>query len=389
MNEPAVARFRAAASLLIAITAGGCSKAPTPEAGAGAEPTRRGQPVVRVDARLVTSGRIQTTAVARADPAATLVVTGEVVASPDGAAEVGTPVPARVASLSVSLGGKVKKGDALSVLQAGEVARIAGQLAQARARRAHAERVLEQEELLRAQKATSERAILDARRDLAAARADEQLAQGLLGSYGSKGPGRIVLRSPIDGVIVFSRAVLGAQVDEGTKLFRIVAPERLVVRADVPESEAKQVVVGARASFRSAAMAECVGTLELYAPTVDRERRTVPFRVRPEPSCRDLIDGAYVDVSLQRSTDGGHMLATVPRLAVVEIDAVPVVFVDAAPGQRARTGAQKAEFFMRTVRVRSYAGDIAFVEDGVKTGERVVSRGAILLKGEHMRSELE
>jgi hypothetical protein len=100
-----------------------------------------------------------------------------------------------------------------------------------------------------------------------------------------------------------------------------------------------------------------------------------------------LIDGAYVDVTLQRSADGTRPRAAVPRAAVVEIDGVPVVFVDAAP--HARTGAPKAEFFMRTVRVHSYAGDVVFIEDGVRSGERVVSRGAILLKGERMRSALE
>jgi membrane fusion protein, heavy metal efflux system len=387
MSAPVLARFPAAASLLVAMFAAGCSRAPTSDGGAAAEPSARRPPLVAVDPGLLASGRIATTQVTRRAPESTLLVTGEVIASAEGAAEVGAPVSARVASVSTSLGAKVKKGDPLAVLQAGEAARVAGQLAQARARRERAERVLEQEEWLLTRKATSERAVLDARRDLREASADERLTQGLLGAYGSKGTGRITLLSPIEGVIVFSRAVLGAQVEEGAKLFRMVAPERLIVRADVPESAAKEIALGARASFRSEAVAECGGTLEGFAPAVEAERRTVPFRVRPAPDCRDLIDGAYVDVTLQRSADGKRPLAAVPRAAVVEIEGVPVVFVDAA--SRARTGASKAEFFMRTVRVHSYAGDVVFIEDGVRSGEQVVSRGALLLKGERMRSVLE
>lgn len=50
---------------------------------------------------------------------------------------------------------------------------------------------------------------------------------------------------------------------------------------------------------------------------------------------------------------------------------------------------ERGEFEPRSVRVAEWAGPRVFLEDGVNEGESVVERGALLLKGELMRSRLE
>ncbi len=336
---------------------------------------------VSVDPALLDSGRVVTTKVALEIVGGSVTATGEVVPPPDGAADIGVPVAARVREIAVRVGDVVKKGAVLATLDASAVARTAADLQQARARRLRAERVLAQEQKLLAERATSERAVGDAESELATARAEEHGALLMLSTWKARGGTRVVLEAPIGGTVVRSDAVLGQPVDAGRVLFRIVDVARLVVRADAPESEVANVALGAGATLAWPGRAQhCSGVVESRAPSVDAARRTVPFRVRPGADCPVLLEGGFVDVRLPRAGATGRKLPMVPRDALTELDGAPLVFV--ATGKR-------GEFAVRSVRVAEHVGDQVFIEDGVKAGEQVASRGAILLKGELMRAALE
>lgn len=349
---------------------GSPEKEPAPEHGTGS---------VLVSPELVRSGRIATAKVTRRAASGVLVATGTVEAPPDGAAEVTSPVSARVDQIHVRRGDSVKAGALLATLKAGETARIAGDLSRARARRIHAERVLSQEETLLRQGATSQRALSEARSERDAARAEERAAAALLSTYGARG-GEIRLRSPIAGSVVKITGVTGAPVEASVPLFRVVATDALVVRVDVPEDDSDEVAPGSRAALVGVTGTSCDGTVQTHAPWVDPRTRTVPYRITPGRACGALHEGAFFDVSLERAGRQRRELPAVPRDAVVTIDEVPVVFV---------AGAKTGEFSLRTVRVAEYAGLSVFVEDGLLPGESVVVKGALLLKGELLRARLE
>lgn len=337
--------------------------------------------VVSVSPDLVVGGRIALAPAALAAPRDDLTVTGEVTAPPDGAAEVGAPIGGIVREILAKEGDRVAKDQRLAVLEAAEVARTVADLGRAEARRARAQRVLAQEEELMRGNATSERNLAEAKSDLAAAEAEARGARALLSTFGAVTGGRIVVKSPIAGTVVMRTVVLGKPVESGARLFRIVNGERLLVRADVPENDAADIHEGTEATLVWAARSEsCKGTIESRAPSVDPTTRTVPFLVRPSPGCPDLVEGGFVDVTIPRQAAGGHALVAVPRDSLVEMDAVPVVFVAATrPG----------EFRAATVRVARLTSTTVYLEDGVRAGDSVVVKGAILLKGELMRAALE
>ena len=360
--------------IVLALTA--CSRGePAPEANApAAEPTR----VVRVDSSLITSGRIATDKAALRPVRDVLMATGQVEAPPDAMAEVTSPITARIKSLSVRRGDVVKKGDTLAVLEAGEVARVASDLARARARRVHAERVLAQEKALIAEKATSERALSDAQSAVSTAKADESAARTLLSSYGAAHGARLVLKAPIAGSVVMVDGAVGAPVEATAAMFRVVDTTRLEVRADVAEADASAVREGVSATLTPATGGgACSGVVGAHAPSVNPSTRTVPFRIKPG-ECPELIEGAFVDVAIERDGADDKKLVSVPRDAVVSVDDVPTVFVKEGDGFRAHA-----------VRVARYAGPRVYLDDGVKPDATVVIRGALLLKGELLRAELE
>lgn len=355
-----------------------CSKQEPEAAQATREPEQR---VLSVDESVIASGRITVVVAAEQPVGGFVIATGQIEAPPDGAAAVTSPITARVKEIAVRRGDHVKKGDKLAVLDAGEVARVRADLARARARRVHAERVLSQEQQLMAERATSERALSDAKSEVETARADEQAASALLRNYGAAGGAALLLRAPIDGTVVAVNGVVGAPVEATAPLFRIVDTSRLLARADVTESEADLVAEGARATLSVAGKPlACEARVESHAPHVDDKTRTVPFRIRLGAKCGEFHAGAFVDVAIERTATGHRKLISLPRDAVVSVDEVPMVFV-AAEGI--------GRFEPRSVRVAEYAGPRVFLEDGVKVGERVVEHGALLLKGELMRSRLE
>lgn len=330
---------------------------------------------------LVATGRIATQKPMREDLVEDLTVTGEVSSPPDGAAQVGAPVSGRLRDIAAREGDRVAKGSVLAVVEAADVSRTHAELGRARARRERAARILAQEERLSRENATSDRSLSEARSELAAAEAEERGAATLLETFGATGAGRITLRSPIAGTVVEGAVVLGKPVEAGAVLFRIVDAARLLVRADVPESDAGDVALGSVATIVWPAQgARCSGSVESRAPSVDPTTRTIPYRVLPAPGCPELVEGGFVDVVLSRRSTSQTNLVAVPRDAVVEVEGVPVVFV---------AGNRPGEFTMRTIRVARLASAKAYVEDGIATDDAVVVKGAILLKGELMRAALE
>jgi multidrug efflux pump subunit AcrA (membrane-fusion protein) len=134
-----------------------------PEAGAGAVQTKAVPTSIAISAALLDESRVHVIRAERRAPQDLLLASGEIVAEPDGAAEVTAAVSARISSIAVHTGDVVKKGDPLAVLEAGEVARVAADLERARARVRSAERVQAQEEALMARSATSARELSEAK----------------------------------------------------------------------------------------------------------------------------------------------------------------------------------------------------------------------------------
>jgi len=369
------------------------ASASEPEKASTAAPETR---IVKLAPELLTQGRVVLSKAEKRGLSDELVVTGQVIAPPHGKAEIGALLNARIRKIMVEEGAVVKKGQVLATLVAPDAARISGDLAAARARRARAETVLAQEQRLAEQKATSERAVSDAQSDAASARADEHAATVMLSSYNVSGA-ELTLRAPLDGIVAASNALLGAQVDPDTILFRIVDPKQLAVRADVPESMAERIPIGTLTRFQLPAKgSQCEAEVVATTRSVDPIKRTVGFRLRPTGVCEGLLEGGFADVTIPLKTqeltgtasgtspasnppsDAG--LVTIPRSAIVELDGVPTTFV-ALP--------EPGQFRMTPLTVRRHTETQSLVELGLSGNELVVSKGALLLKGEWMKSRLQ
>jgi cobalt-zinc-cadmium efflux system membrane fusion protein len=305
---------------------------------------------------------------------------GRVIARPGDEMLVASPINGRVAEVgSVTIGDRVTAGTVLAkvsaVLAATERAAAGVQSAEIGAQVAQAQQEvkLREAELVRATDLArdgiisqaklqeAEAAAANARARLAAARQGREAQAGALG-------GATTLKAPADGTLVSLDAAVGAGVETGRTVARILraGPRRidLAVSASDPTASAYEVNVGDRwVPARLVSRGTAVGD--------DGNRHDL---LELDAGAEPLL-GSTVAVRLAASAARGIV---VPESAVLTSASGDVVYIEEKPGS----------FEPRLVRVAARFGGKARIESGLKSGERVVTRGASALRGEALRSSL-
>ncbi|MCY1076665.1 efflux RND transporter periplasmic adaptor subunit [Archangium lansingense] len=305
-------------------------------------------------------------------------------------AELSAPVAGRISvgDKVVHLGQRVRKGEVLvrllptSSASGTDLASLEMEAARARAELGLAEREVKRAEEMFAGKAIPEKQLDAARvaQEVAAARVaatERQLALYRSTQSGlAAGPGGAAfeLRSPVDGVVSFAEVIPGAVVEAGRLLVSVINPERLWLEARVFEADAPKVERSSGASFSVAGFEheftvdEKTGRRVAVGAVVDKATRTVPVIFElPNPD-GVLKPGMFAKVTLY--TGQTVRGVAIPESALVDDNGRPTVYV--------MEGGES--FFKRAIRPGVRSGGYVQVLEGVKEGERVVSRGAYEIK---------
>ncbi|MEW5967852.1 MAG: efflux RND transporter periplasmic adaptor subunit [Pseudomonadota bacterium] len=307
--------------------------------------------------------------------------TGVLRARPDGEAQLTAAAAGQVqaAGSFPRLGQQVKKGQLLAYL----VPRLGGETdlatLRAAASKAGVEHDLAKQELARLEalyreEAVPEKRVLAARAAVALARAELAAAQQRLGQVGGAGGG-IPLRAPVSGTLADVRVSPGAFAQEGALLFHIADRSTLWLELRVPESDAARLASPTGAAFRVAGMGSSVeivpgtnGRLVAVGGVVNATTRTVPVVFEFSAPDRNLPIGMAVQA--QVFAGGAREAVAIPASSVLDEGGLAVVFV--------MTGGESFE--RRQVRLGAREGDWVEVLEGLTPGQRVVSRGAYLVK---------
>jgi RND family efflux transporter MFP subunit len=231
-------------------------------------------------------------------------------------------------------------------------------------------RLRRSEQLLEAG-AASQRAVEDARAELAAA---ESAARALAPAADTGAGGVLALASPDDGVMGALRVTPGQSVAASTPLFDVVPRDRLWVRVPVYAGDLAAVDVAAGAAVRS--LGSPAGTRGRPAravagpPTADALAATSDLFFAVSNSDGSLRPGERVEVELRlRQPERARV---VPWSAVVyDIDGGTWVYEATATHA----------FVRRRVQLRRVEGTLAVLAGGPPPGTRVVSQGAAELFG--------
>ncbi len=311
--------------------------------------------------------------------------TGTLRARPDGEALLSAPTAGRVLAdgLFPRLGQHVKKGQLLAYLAprlGGEtdLATLRAALSKARVEHSLAEQELARMDMLYREEAVPEKRLLAARAAAALTAAELDAAGQRLGQL-TGAAGGMPIRAPVDGVIADVRVTSGAYVGEGAALFHIVDRSALWLELRVPESDVARLGNPIGASFRAPGLEHGIeivpgrnGRLIAVGGVVDAGSRSVPVLFELSAAALHLPVGMAVQAEVYVDKPAGMSRAAlaVPVSSLLDEAGMAVVFaqIDAETFER------------RTLRLGARQGDWVEVLDGLAAGERVVSRGAYLVK---------
>jgi RND family efflux transporter MFP subunit len=313
----------------------------------------------------------------------TISVPARIQPRPGGAADVAAPIDGRLSRVTeLAPGAAVSRGQELARLlpptaAPGDLPQLQRAVAEATTALALATRDRERAERLTSAGAAPARRLDEARAAEEQARArlvaaDATLAQYNAGRTGGAADGGAVfaVRAPIAGVIAERDAAAGANVAAGAVLFRIVDTAQPYVVGDVPEAAAL------RARDTTAAEVEvpgrpgrvAAGRLISLGQVIDPQRRTLPITFALDNRTLGIPIGQAVSLHLLMNEAPARPV--VPAAAVVDDAGRPIIFVQ-------REG---ETFERRAVTTGLRSGDVIQILDGLKPGERVVTRGAYLVR---------
>jgi membrane fusion protein, heavy metal efflux system len=178
------------------------------------------------------------------------------------------------------------------------------------------------------------------------------------------------LRAPISGVVTQTSTSPGANVKAGETLLKIVDVDTVYISAIVPESElplTKQLS-GAEMQIPGVERTRRLQRLISLGRVVDPASRTVPIIY--EFDNRDRAVALNQAVHVRLLTAATDLAPAVPESAIVDDGGRPIVFIQ-----------QSGETFLRRpVKLGVHEGGVIQVLEGVNPGERVVTKGAHLIR---------
>lgn len=341
-------------------------------------------PVVKTDASQRASlqtARLTLSAVPVSEP-----LNGRIAYDDNVTVRISSPIAGRVVKLRVEAGDEIRRDMVLAELSSPD---LAG--AQADWRRAQADELRKKLAFERA------RALLDheviarkdyeaADADYAQARAETRRAVQKLKNLNAGGAenGNFGLKAPLGGVLVERQIGPGMEVrpDQAAPLFVITDPRRLWVLIDVPEHSIAGIHPGQQVSLETEAFPG-----ERFAATVDRvgfaldpATRRIQVRCTVQNRERKLRPEMFARVAFL--ADGTRQALRVPNTSLIVEGRQQFAFVEIAPGI----------YEKRQVAVSLRGRDFSYVENGpadpadkasgLRSGEMLVTAGALLLNSE-------
>jgi cobalt-zinc-cadmium efflux system membrane fusion protein len=322
-------------------------------------------------------------------------LTGKVGFNEDKLTPVFPAYPGRVVEVLVNKGAVVRKEEPLLILESpdyvgaqlelttarADFEKAAVNLSAAQVNAERARKLFAQDALAKKDLQSAESAVALAQGESQRAQAALTVAESKLALFG-KTPLDIVrlkagldrnltIVAPINGTVV-DRQVGPGQIlrpDAPTPVFQISDLSVLWVQADVFESDLANIRVGAPAEVRVQSYPDRVfsARLSFINPTVDQATRTVRVRCKVDNSSGLLKPDMFAKVKIIAAVR--QSVPVIPLTAVIERGEKAVVLVEEAPGR----------YRKRQVDIGDQVDGVAMVNGGLKIGERIVTKGAILL----------
>jgi cobalt-zinc-cadmium efflux system membrane fusion protein len=372
------------AVVLLAVAATGCNKT-APVATAAPAPTVDSNPLeIRAAAALLQQLRVGEPVWAEVGTAQTFAAHIDV--DDRGTTRVGSSLMGRISSLYVHEGEAVTKGQLLAILNSpglsdSQLALLKALSEQQLARRAvdRAQLLLKADVIGAAELQRREAELAQATLDVDAARDQLEVLGISIDAIAELEKTRAInstsrILATSDGIVLEHNIRLGQVIQPADTVFEIADLSTVWLVADVPEENAGELQAGQAVEAQVAALPGVVlrGNLNFVSATVSPETRTVRVRMNlSNPG------GRYKPAMLATMTvrEKAERRRLVPAAAIVREEDRPHVFV--------QTGDDT--FRLRPVTLGDEQGSDRVLQEGLRSGEKIVLDGAFHLNNERLR----
>lgn len=359
------------------------------DSGAGPEREAQHSREVRLSEEAVRAAGIEVFPVSREAFHPHLVASGIIRPVADRSVEVRARAAGRVVRVLADVGERVRKGQPLAAIEGSEVTAALARYRSATARQVAARKSLERSEKLLEMKAISraEVELRGAESESAAAEAEaakqELLRLGLDPATLAAGPGDLAefaLVAPMSGVVVHRSISPGLLVEREAALFEIAELSKVWAMVDVYEKDLGQIQEKGEVEVRTEAYPGTIfqGRIALIEPALDEASRTAHVRVVLDNTAGKLRPGLFVTVAVPLRGASEAEATAVPDDALQKISGLPAVFVEKDPGV----------YELRPVETGREAHGMVEIRHGLQEGERVVFRGAFVVKSELLKGTI-
>jgi len=333
--------------------------------------------------------QVETTIVEFGSSRQVLTLSGKLAYGEDRYSRISSPLQGRVVEVRARLGDRVKAGDILLVVDSPDIAQAYSEYVKEDSELQYATRAHELAKDLFENKALPLKDLKQAENELVKSRAEfrrakERLLSLRIAAQELDKPldkqeitSRFEMKSPLAGVVVERAVTPGQSVggDASQVLFTVADLDMLQVLADLYERDLALVKEGQFAVVKVEAYPDVdfPATVTAVGDVVDPATRTIKVRAWVNNESRKLKPEMFARLQLDVS-DTAQFL-TAPREAVLEVDGKQFVYV-VENGNR---------YVKREVKIANTSPDQVRVIEGLTQGERIVTKGAVLVKGQEIR----
>lgn len=372
---------RTGASVLLWVLVAGCGEAPKAVEGAKAAAATEATVLVlpqEVRGAIV----LEVAAVDESEVRRTISVPASVIADPDMIAMVSPLIEGRVASVLVSQGDAVRKGQVLATFESMQLGEMAAEHVRAQSEAVTTASEYERIKGLHDGQVTSEKQLLAARNAMTSAQAAATAARVKLQAAGLSdeeimalergGRPLLALRAPIAGLVAERHAAVGQHAAAGDRLFELIALGSVTVEGNVFEADLAVVRSGQEAVFTTNAWPGVTFTGRVSSMSASLDAATNALAVY----CTVANGG----MKLRPNQHGRLAIRTETSARVLHVPVDAIAYDGSDTYVFVRTS--DSSYVYRHVETGMEFDGRREIRSGVARGEQVVSKGVFQLKSQ-------
>ncbi len=301
-----------------------------------------------------------------------IALSGKIEANEDKWIKVYPVVGGVVEEMKVQLGDFVTKGQTLAVIHSSEIADFQSQLSYAESTLKITEKSLSSAKEMLAGGLATEKDVLSAETDMEKAKADLKRIKETNSIYGSKGNAVQTITAPMSGYIIEKNVTdkMQFKVDGSQPFFIIANLDEVWVMADVFESDIAKIKTGYDADIKLIAYPDKIftGKVDRIFSILDPQSRVMKVRIKIPNKDNMIKPEMFAQINIKYD-DGDKQMPAIAAQSIIfdKNKNFVMVYKDTC------------NIETREVEIYETIGDKAYIKNGLKEGEKIISTYQLLV----------